>query len=63
MPQGEKRYTEDRGICPLCRQSISADKLNRIQSIDAFINGKISDEESKARKQYAEALILPKVWS
>lgn len=61
ISHGEKRYTEG-GVCPLCRQIICSDRLGRIRSIDAFINGKISDEESKAKKKYVELLQLPKVW-
>lgn len=61
ISHGEKKYTEG-GVCPLCRQIIGSDRLERMRSIDAFINGKISDEESKAKKKYVELLQLPKVW-
>lgn len=61
VSHGEKRYTEG-GVCPFCRQTVGLDVLERVRSIDAFINGKISDEESKAKKEYLELLQLPKVW-
>lgn len=61
ISHGEKRYTEG-GVCPLCRQIIGSDILGRIRCIDDFINGKISEEESKAKKKYVELLQLPKVW-
>lgn len=62
ISHGEKRYT-DGGVCPLCRQIIGSDILERIRSVDAFINGRISDEERKAKNEYLELLQLPKIWN
>ena len=53
----ETKYTTEGGICPLCLQKISKNSLKRIQSIDEFINGKTSEEESRCRKTYVDSLL------
>ena len=53
----ETKYTVEGGICPLCLQKIPKNSLKRIQSIDEYINGKTSEDESRCRNTYVDSLL------
>lgn len=60
----EIKYNIDGGICPLCRQKIDDQSLQRIQSIEEYINGSTSNEEKSLKTSYVSELskLLP-CWS
>lgn len=60
----EIKYNVNGGRCPFCRQKIQMQSLQRIQSIEEYINGRTSNEEAKCRELY-EAMFCELVpcWS
>ena len=57
--QGSIDYTFIGGVCPLCHQQITESVSKRMQSIDEYVNGKISMAEQQARQKYKNALTYP----
>ncbi|WP_314674329.1 hypothetical protein [uncultured Solobacterium sp.] len=48
----EVKYDIDGGKCPLCRQKIQGHLIQRIQSIEDYLNGTTSEEEKTSRELY-----------
>ena len=63
--EGIIEYTNEDGKCPLCGQSISVEHcVNRMQSIDEYINGSASERVTERRKNLIELLQkCPRAWA
>ncbi|MBE5937212.1 MAG: hypothetical protein E7265_04185 [Lachnospiraceae bacterium] len=63
--EGVIEYTNKEGKCPLCGQSVSAlHCVNRMQSIDEYINGSASERVTERRKNLIELLQkCPSAWA
>lgn len=56
------KYTEIGGTCPLCHQKITKVNVDRIKTINEYVNGNIALELISAKKKYFEKLkMLPTV--
>lgn len=62
--QGDLKYTEVNGRCPLCRQIIKDDNVRaRLISIDDYVNGIASKEENENKSKYVyEVRSLKNCW-
>ena len=63
--EGIIEYTNEDGKCPLCGQSLSAEHyVNRMQSIDKYINGSVSEQVTEKKKNLIELLQkCPRAWA
>ena len=56
-PKKEEVFTKQGGICPLCRQMIATQEASvRMETIDAYVNGKAVEKEVNALKTYEGAV-------
>lgn len=62
--KGVVRYTEESGLCPLCGQNIPFNYVQRVKTVDEYINGNVSQKASNAKKKYFELLKkCPRAWA
>lgn len=56
-PKKEVLFTKQGSVCPLCRQIIATQEVSaRIETIDAYVNGKVVEKEVNALKAYEMAV-------
>ncbi|SEW21276.1 RecF/RecN/SMC N terminal domain-containing protein [Ruminococcaceae bacterium KH2T8] len=63
--KGIVRYTEEKGVCPLCGQElINPNVVQRMKRLDEYLNGKVSQRVNKSKTEYFDLLKqFPDVWS
>jgi hypothetical protein len=64
MSENIAKYTDEKGICPLCGQDISGEKnIHRMQSVDEYVNGRASEKVTDKRSALIRLLKkCPKAW-
>ena len=61
--KGIVKYTVKSGICPLCGQEVDDKHAHRMNTIDEYINGNISQKVSNAKRSYLALLKkCPQTW-